>query len=151
VYSSLDSFGVQLWTVYVHDLGMMVPGMLGSYGRAFNKLKAMTPEQYRKKEAARIIFELEISKVETNSMPGEIQGQYCHMGDTGRFTSCLEAYVQEQGLNSPNMSKLLNELLNSGPRNKTCMFNCMWLDWFGIFVSDAKHIYLSHLTQKAAG
>ena len=33
---------IKNWQVFVHDKGMMVPGILGKYGRAFDHLPGLT-------------------------------------------------------------------------------------------------------------
>ena len=45
---TLDMRVLSKWDVYIHDKGMMVPGVLGKYGRAFDMLSALSLHEQRR-------------------------------------------------------------------------------------------------------
>ena len=66
--------GIKNWQVFIHDKGMMVPGVLGKYGRAYDQLTSVT--RVDKKENTdlgtkiRKLFEFVVAKELTSYMPG---------------------------------------------------------------------------------
>ena len=63
------------WKVFIHDKGMMVPGVLGKYGRAYDQLTTLTISEklmMKKQELHKIskCFGYVVSRVMTDYMEG---------------------------------------------------------------------------------
>ena len=67
--------GIKNWQVYIHDKGMMVPGVLGKFGRAYDQLTSVTKNDKTENSdftASKIrkLFEFVVDKELTSYMPG---------------------------------------------------------------------------------
>ena len=65
---------IKNWQVFIHDKGMMVPGILGKYGRAFDHLNGITESDkgsnIKDLDAIRKISAFIVSRVMTSHMEG---------------------------------------------------------------------------------
>ena len=72
---SLDLRDIKNWQIFIHDSGMMVPGVLGKFGRAYDQLTSVNKNDITKNSdittpKIRKHFAFVVSKVLTSYMPG---------------------------------------------------------------------------------